>query len=157
MPYIVDGHNLIPKISGIQLQDIDDENRLIKKLQAFAIRTHKKIEVFFDQAPPGNARRQSSGLLTVIFVREGNSADQAICRRLKSLKKEARNWTVVSSDHRVQSWARESGAKVLSSTRFAAVMDGSGDVPSGTEKSAERPELEEDDLEYWLNVFRDDH
>ena len=29
MPYIIDGHNLIPKIPGIDLQDLDDEQKLI--------------------------------------------------------------------------------------------------------------------------------
>ncbi|MBP1702274.1 MAG: hypothetical protein H6Q38_1381, partial [Chloroflexi bacterium] len=35
MPYIVDGHNLIPKIPGLSLRAIDDEMQLIELLQEF--------------------------------------------------------------------------------------------------------------------------
>ena len=27
MPYIIDGHNLIPKVSGLSLGDMDDEQQ----------------------------------------------------------------------------------------------------------------------------------
>jgi hypothetical protein len=33
MPYIVDGHNLIPKVPGLNLQDMEDELQLVELLQ----------------------------------------------------------------------------------------------------------------------------
>ena len=50
MPYLIDGHNLIPKIPGLSLEMLDDEDRLIELLQEFARVRRQRIEVFFDQA-----------------------------------------------------------------------------------------------------------
>ena len=35
MSYLIDGHNLIPKIPGLTLRQMDDENELIEILQRF--------------------------------------------------------------------------------------------------------------------------
>ena len=50
---VIDGHNLVPKIPGLSLHEVDDEERLLALLQAYARAKRKKIEVFFDGAPPG--------------------------------------------------------------------------------------------------------
>src|SRR5512137_1181649 len=98
MPYLVDGHNLIPKIPGLNLQALDDEEQLIQLLQEYCRRERKQVEVFFDNAPPGGVRARTFGLVTARFVRQGSTADQAIRERLVRLGRLARNWTVVSSD-----------------------------------------------------------
>jgi hypothetical protein len=36
MPFLVDGHNLIPKLQGLTLEEIDDEVHLIELLQTYA-------------------------------------------------------------------------------------------------------------------------
>jgi uncharacterized protein len=106
MPYIIDGHNLIPKLPGLELSDIDDESRLIELLQEFCRRQRKRVEVYFDNAPPVERRAQSFGAVTARFVRQGTTADAAIRARLARLGRSARNWTVVSSDQEVQAAAR---------------------------------------------------
>ena len=35
MPYLIDGHNLIPKVAGLSLKAVDDEMQLIELLQEF--------------------------------------------------------------------------------------------------------------------------
>ena len=35
MPYLIDGHNLIPKVRGLSLQSMDDEMELVELLQEF--------------------------------------------------------------------------------------------------------------------------
>jgi uncharacterized protein len=102
MPYLIDGHNLIPKVPGLNLSDIDDEMELVELLQVFCRRKRKTAEVYFDQAPPGFSGRRRFGQVTAYFVPQGHSADDAIRQRLKHLGKAARNWAVVSSDHQVQ-------------------------------------------------------
>ena len=52
MPYLIDGHNLIPKV-GLRLDSVDDELELIELLQAHGRRSRSLIEVFFDGAPAG--------------------------------------------------------------------------------------------------------
>lgn len=44
MPYLIDGHNLIPKI-GLRLSEPDDELELIRLLQDFARLRRQPIEV----------------------------------------------------------------------------------------------------------------
>ena len=68
MTYLIDGHNLIGKIPWIDLSSSDDEDELIKLLQEFARIRRKKIEVFFDQAPPGYSGRRNLGNLKAVFV-----------------------------------------------------------------------------------------
>lgn len=119
MPYLVDGHNLIPKIPGISLGDIDDEMQLVELLQEFCRVKGKQVEVFFDNAPPGGQSKRRFGCVTVRFVRQGLTADRAIQARLTRLGREAWNWTVVSSDGEVQASARAARAKILPAAVFA--------------------------------------
>jgi hypothetical protein len=44
MPYLIDGHNLIPKIPGMNLGDVDDETQLIEMLQEFCRRRRKQVK-----------------------------------------------------------------------------------------------------------------
>ena len=83
MPYIIDGHNLIPKIQGLSLQDIDDEMQLVEMLQDFCRSRGKKVEVYFDNAPPGQLKAQKFGHVTAFFVRAGITADMAIKQKLR--------------------------------------------------------------------------
>jgi len=153
MPYIVDGHNLIPRIPGLSLQDIDDENQLVEMLQEFCRVNRKKVEVYFDNAPPGQLKVQKFGLVSAFFVRAGRSADQAIQQKLNRLGNEARNWNVVSSDREVQSAARAARATVIPASIFAQQMlntiQGSD---SGTD-TLEEPAVSQEELEHWMKEF----
>ena len=156
MPYIIDGHNLIPEIPGLDLQDIDDELQLIEMLQEFCRLKRKQVEIYFDNAPPGQLRVQKFGHVTAFFARAGRSADQAIGHKLHLLGKKARNWNVVSSDREVQAAARAARATVIASQNFAIqLMQTIAD--SGTnDTSSEEPVMSPQDLEEWLNLFGGD-
>jgi predicted RNA-binding protein with PIN domain len=118
MPYLIDGHNLIPTIPGLNLGDIDVEIQLIVLLQDFCRRSRKQVEVYFDNAPAGNAQTRKHGLVTAHFVRQGRTADTAIRSRLRRIGKSARNWTVVTSDREVAIAAKEAKARVISAGDF---------------------------------------
>ncbi|MFU8771733.1 MAG: NYN domain-containing protein [Anaerolineales bacterium] len=153
MPFIIDGHNLIPKIPGLDLEVVDDEMQLVELLQEFCRITRKKVDVYFDNAPPGSARLRHFGSVTAHFTRQGYSADQAIQGKLKQLKRAAANWTVVSSDHEVQSNARTLHARVISSEQFAADL-----MEILSRKDKEQPENElpdpsMGDLREWYRLF----
>jgi len=151
MPYLIDGHNLIPKL-GLRLTDFDDELVLLEQLNEFCrISRRGQVEVYFDNAPQGYPETRRSGLVTAHFVRKPLIADEAIRLRLKKLGRAAKNWTVVSSDHRVQNEARTAGARVVSSDEFARTVIETlraGPPPSGKDKSMSERELEE-----WLRLF----
>ncbi len=116
---LIDGHNLIPKIPGLSLRNLDDEQDLIARLQAYCAARSRSLEVFFDAAPVGRSGKRSFGRVTAHFVRQGSTADEAIRLRLAQLGRGARNATVVSSDRQVQVEARNRGAQVLRSEDFA--------------------------------------
>ncbi|HKJ26874.1 MAG TPA: NYN domain-containing protein, partial [Anaerolineales bacterium] len=120
MPYIIDGHNLVGKIPGLKLDDLDDERELIQLLQEYCLQTGKDIEVYFDKSATGHARARVHGRVIARFVRSGESADQAIARHLKRLGKQAANWTVVTSDGEVQRAAKRARARLISSEAFSA-------------------------------------
>jgi hypothetical protein len=152
MPYIIDGHNLIPKIPGLSLQDLDDEIQLVKMLQEFCRINRKQVEVFFDNAPPGQPVARNYGSVVARFVREGGTADRAIHNKLKRLGGEARNWTVVSSDREVQVNARNLRSKVISSEVFAQqLMEVLGESAESTPES--QNELSPQEVEDWMQIF----
>jgi predicted RNA-binding protein with PIN domain len=119
---VIDGHNLIPKIRGLSLSEVDDEARLLAILQAYARAKRKKIEVFFDGAPIGQAGQRDFGLVRAHFVPAGRTADEAIRLHLVGMGKAARNATVVTADRQVQANARALHAQVLPSEDFAAEL-----------------------------------
>lgn len=150
MPYLIDGHNLIPKL-GLHLDSLDDEMELIAILKEFCRMEKKQVEVFFDGAPTPQAGTRKLGAVTAHFVRLGSTADNAIRLRLTHLGKSARNWTVVSSDRQVQAEGRAAQAEVISSETFASML-------IQTRKSAEKPTqeraLSEQEVEEWLALFQ---
>jgi len=156
MPYIIDGHNLIPKIPGLSLRAIDDEEQLIKVLQAFCRKSRKRAEVYFDRAPPGQPRRRKFGMVTAHFIRQGTTADAAICSRLRGLGNAARNWTVVTSDREVAAAAREASAHVFSSDEFADKLIEAHDFAEISPEDDENLALGSDAVEEWLRIFTED-
>lgn len=155
MPYVIDGHNLIPKVPGIDLSNIDDEMQLVKLLQEFCQHKRKTVEVFFDNAPPGQRRARKFGAVTAYFTREGRTADDAINARLKRLGRSARNWTVVSSDQAVQRAARAVKSKVVFSEDFVQELLS---LEKGDQSFLKDPEvpLSSEEVDDWLDVFGGD-
>jgi len=151
MAIIIDGHNLIPRIPGINLADPDDEEQLVRLLQDYCRLRRKQVEVYFDRAPAGQAGERKLGQVRAIFVREGMTADDAIMIRLRQLGKRARNFTVVSSDRQVQQAARAAHATVISANDFASEWQS---------LMMEEPDLDprsqllsEDEVEMWEDIF----
>jgi predicted RNA-binding protein with PIN domain len=150
MPYLIDGHNLIPKL-GLRLDSIDDEMELIAILQEFHKRDRKPIDVYFDGAPAHHAGTRKLGTITAHFVRLGTTADNAIRLRLKSLGKSARNWTVISSDRRVQIEAKDVHAEVISSDTFAVMLK---EARASAPKGSQDRKLSEDEINEWMRLFQ---
>ncbi|HWQ04338.1 MAG TPA: NYN domain-containing protein [Longilinea sp.] len=154
MPYLIDGHNLIPKLSGFSLSAMDDEEKLIPLLQTFSRFRRQPVEVFFDGAPPGHSGQRRYGNLTAHFVRQGRTADDAIRLRLEKLGIAAKNWKVISSDRQVQAEARSRHAESLSSEEFAhelmQVLEASQQTPEGP------PKLSAQEVDDWLRLFGED-
>ena len=162
MPYLIDGHNLIPHVPGIELDDLEDERALIQRLLPFASSRGSRVEVFFDRALPGTAREQQHGRVRVCFASRGTSADDLIRKRLGALGKGAKNWTVVSSDREVIREAQGSRARVLSAREFAVQLAGEGGQAAdqgtgpGAPEKADDVNLSQDEVAYWMDQFSSD-
>jgi len=150
MPYLIDGHNLIPKL-GLRLDSMDDEMELVAILQEFHRSRGKDLEVYFDGAPVPQAGTRKLGAITAHFVRLGSSADNAIRNRLRLLGKSAKNWTVVTSDRQVQAEANAMHAEVVSSESFAAILKEPRD---STPKLSQDRKLSDREVEEWMRIFQ---
>jgi uncharacterized protein len=153
MPFLIDGHNLIPKIPSLSLQEMDDEQQLISLLQEFCRLQRKNVEVFFDQAASTEGRARSYGSVLARFVRQGTSADMAIHMRLERLGRAARNWTVVSSDLAVQADARASRAHVMSSEEFSSLLTATLSEDRPAKEISKGETISQDELNEWLRIF----
>lgn len=150
MPYIVDGHNLIPHV-GLRLNAVDDEMALVEMLREFCRVKKARVEIYFDGAPPGHANTRKFGYVTAHFVRQGRTADDAILARLRKMGKSAKNWIVVSSDRAVQSSARSVQASRISSADFAKdIEDAKLDA---FENPVEEKTLSKGEVDQWLKLF----
>lgn len=150
MPYLIDGHNLIPKI-GLQLSNPDDEMELIQLLQNFTRLKRQPVEVYFDGAPNASSGTRKLGAIKAHFISLTSSADSALRTRLNNMGKSAKNWTVVSSDREVQSSARVNGAKFISSEEFVKLLRetlNTVNKKNRVEKTVSQKEVDE-----WLKVF----
>jgi len=151
MPYLIDGHNLIPKL-GLRLDSLDDELELIAILQEFCRLERRQVEVYFDGAPALRAGTRKLGAVTAHFVKLGTTADDAIRNRLKKMGKTAKNWTVVSSDHQVQVEVHAVRAELLTSESFAARLQHARGTAA---KPAHDRKLSEQEVNDWLKLFED--
>src|SRR4030095_7833553 len=149
MAYLIDGHNLIPKL-GLRLDSIDDEMELITILQEYCRIERKQVEVFFDGAPASQSGTRKLGAVTAHFVRLGTTADNAIRNRFKRIGKSARNWTVVSSDRQVQANAHASQAEVISSDAFAGLLK---QARNSAPKPNDDRKISQQEVEEWLKLF----
>jgi len=152
MPYLIDGHNLIPKM-GLRLDSPDDELELIAILQEFCrLERRKQVEVYFDGAPAPYAGTRKYGVVTAHFVPQKSTADNAIRQRLKKLGKSAKNWIVVTSDHRVQLEARDVRAEFITSDSFTNMLK---QARNSAPKPADDRKLSGQELEDWLKLFEE--
>lgn len=159
MPILIDGHNLIGRLSAISLQDPDDEEQLIQLLASHRARMNKKITVVFD---PGGAyalsERRRSGGISVVFASHGSSADAVIAQLVRA-SRDRRGWLVITSDQQLADAVTRLGARVQSAEAFAAELQ----PASSTADDAERESLPAEkaappsagEVEAWLALFEE--
>ncbi|MCB9458858.1 MAG: NYN domain-containing protein [Anaerolineaceae bacterium] len=153
MPYLIDGHNLISYLKDIELDDPNDEAKLVIKLKGFAARTRKKCVVIFDHGLPGGASRLSSSHVTVVFASAAaTNADRIIMERIRETQ-DRKGWTVVSSDREVLDAAELHGLKGMRSVDFAQLLARPQRPGADTATNAY---VSPKEVSEWLDVFGDD-
>jgi len=150
MPYLIDGHNLIPKV-GLRLDSPDDEMELVDILREFARLKRQQVEVYFDGAPIGYDGARKIGTVRAHFVRLGQTADSAIRARLNHMAKDAKNWIVVSSDREVQKSARDVHAQCISAEEFVkSLRELRNAVPKA---NTDDKKISPAEVDEWLKIF----
>ncbi len=152
---IIDGHNLVPNIPGMHLKDEDDEVRLIEVVQEYCRLARLQAELFFDGAPQPTAGRRKHGLVHVHYIKLGYSADDAIIQYVRNLGNDKDNWTVVSSDHRIQNAALAVGCKVMGSDAFSRMMNKTFSSETAVQQRREKPPSS-GEVDEWLELFDQD-
>ncbi|MBN1992646.1 MAG: NYN domain-containing protein [Anaerolineae bacterium] len=153
MQWLVDGHNLIGQMPHLQLNDPDDEEKLLAYLRRYRARTGHKVTVIFDPGQtyqPGQKLKQ--GGITAQFVSPGQSADQALIRRIRKVRN-PQAVMVVTSDRAVERAARQAGIRVVSSAEFARQLLALSVPPAAPEERRANIRLSPDEVEEWLAIF----
>jgi predicted RNA-binding protein with PIN domain len=122
MALIIDGHNLIGVLPDIQLNDPEDEARLLARLRAYRSFTGQDMVVFFDSGelpvPAGRAARLSSPGIAVHFSGAGQTADDAIVEYLRG-RPQPGQYAVVTNDAELIRRVQALGASVLRAGDFS--------------------------------------
>lgn len=150
MLYLIDGHNLIPKL-GLRLDNPDDEIELVAILQEFARLKRHEVNVFFDGAPAGSAGTRKMGNVQAHFVRIGQTADAAIRARLHRMGRNAKNCAVVSSDREVLGAARAAQAEGIASEEFVKMLK---QVRQSAPKPSSERNISSREVEEWMELFK---
>jgi predicted RNA-binding protein with PIN domain len=149
---IIDGHNLIPKIHGLHLKDEDDEARLIDLLQEYCRLARRQAELYFDGSPEPQKSNRKNGLVHVHYIKLGYSADDAIIQFVRNLGSDKDNWTVISSDHRIQNAVLASGCKVMGSDAFARLISTTLSSEIAIQQKRDKPPSV-GEIDEWLKLF----
>lgn len=155
MQWLIDGHNLIGRMSNLRLDDPNDEAKLVEYLQGYQARTGHRITVIFDAGPvyrPAETKKLAG--VTIQFAPHGQSADQLIMRRVRRVKN-PQELMVVTSDRAVQQAARQARVRVLTSQEFARqLLPGSSAGAADDQGSQAEVNLSADEIDEWLKFFK---
>lgn len=155
MPYLIDGHNLIARLSDIDLEDPDDEAKLVLKLRGFAAKQGKKCTVIFDGGLPGGCSSMSTRSVQVIFASAFHaSADSLLKQRIRNTR-DAANWTLVSSDNEVLDCARSHKMKHMTSARFSQQLRRQSHQQDRRGEEVQ-VQVSKDEVDEWLDIFGGD-
>jgi predicted RNA-binding protein with PIN domain len=155
MRWLIDGHNLIGQMPGLQLDDPDDEAKLLEYLRRHRARTGHAVTVVFDPGPGHHSSTtKKQGGLTVLFAPPGKTADQVIVDRVRQLKN-PQETIVVTSDQAVARMAQQYHVRVIDSRTFARqlLQPGTGSLTQDQGSQADI-KLSPEEVEEWLRVFK---
>lgn len=156
MRYLVDGHNLIGQMPGIDLSDPDDELQLIEALHRWTLgHPRDKITVVFDGGSYGHPPLPKRDRIEVIFAHSPSDADARLIHRLQRLET-PQGVTLVSSDRAITAVAVERRVPVKASRQFAAELDAPAKRPAGglrARRARAEPKLSQAEVDAWLQVF----
>jgi predicted RNA-binding protein with PIN domain len=125
LTYIIDGNNLIGKISSLMnLQNKDKQasrDKLVFMLDRYFVKKKSNVSLHFD-GHPGTVINSSR--MKIVYS-ENHTADDKIKKQI-SQSKSPRNLNVVTSDSNLAQFAKVCSCNVISSEKFVADINKSG-------------------------------
>jgi len=155
MPYIIDGNNLVGCAPDIALEDPDARSVVLHAVREFQASKKNNVIVVFDGGPDGGVRRQEmSSKFTVLFPRDGNTADDEIREILDGFNY-YKDVVLVSSDRELKAYAKDLGAKIVNSIEFYFELKRHSHIHVKKEETQKRidAELSDSEVDLWLKIF----
>jgi hypothetical protein len=139
MTLLIDGHNLIGVMPGIDLADADDEWQLVQRLRPYAAARRQPLTVVFDSGlGPAPQWQLSGGGVTVRFAPPGVEADAVLLQLLRASPQPTKV-TVITNDQGLAGRVRAAGGQVRSATQFAAQISPARTAPAPAAETLPNP------------------
>jgi hypothetical protein len=151
VPYLIDGNNLLGSWGGPAVTG-DGRAEVIRRVAAFCRARGARATIVFDGTPlRKDVADQALGPVQVRTPSLGRDADSLI-REILDRAGRPEEWTLVSSDKALYSYAKTRRASALRAHEWNALAGGARSRPSGRSTDTEKPERETD-VEGWLRRF----
>ncbi len=151
MEYLIDGHNLIAAMPDIDLDEPDDEVRLVARLREWALADRRRrVLVIFDRGlVAGKDPRLSRGRVQVYFAPSGQTADSLLRRRIEQVE-DPRAVTLITSDREIIAAANARRMGHMFSEAFAVRL---GEDLQPAPAEPDEPTLSPAEVQEWLDLF----
>jgi predicted RNA-binding protein with PIN domain len=110
-----------------------------------------RLNVVFDGAPdPQFPDGSSYRGVRIFYARLGSDADSRVVEMVEA-ERNKKSLVVVTSDRKLTSRVRASGARVLRSGEFRRMLDEIAE--NATDQEADTPKIKDDEMSEWLRYF----
>jgi predicted RNA-binding protein with PIN domain len=149
--YVIDGNNVIGGRVGWHRDKPGSRRLLLHDLARLARVKKLRLNVVFDGAPDPQFPDGSSYRSVRIFnARGGSDADSRVVEMVEA-ERNKKSLVVVTSDRKLTSRVRASGARVMRSGEFRRMLDEIAE--NTTDQEADTPKIKDDEMSEWLRYF----
>jgi predicted RNA-binding protein with PIN domain len=149
--YVIDGNNVIGGRVGWHRDKPGSRRLLLHDLARLARAKKLRLNVVFDGAPdPQFPDGSSYRGVRIFYARLGSDADSRVVEMVEA-ERNKKSLVVVTSDRKLTSRVRASGARVMRSGEFRRMLDEIAE--SATDQEADTPKIKDDELSEWLRYF----
>jgi len=149
--YVIDGNNVIGGRVGWHRDKPGSRRLLLHDLARLARAKKLRLNVVFDGAPdPQFPDGSSYRGVRIFYARLGSDADSRIVEMVED-ERNKKSLVVVTSDRKLTSRVRASGARVMRSGEFRRMLDEIAE--NTTDQEADTPKIKDDEMSEWLRYF----
>ena len=149
--YVIDGNNVIGGRVGWHRDKPGSRRLLLHDLARLARAKKLRLNVVFDGAPdPQFPDGSSYRGVRIFYARLGSDADSRVVEIVEA-ERNKKSLVVVTSDRKLTSRVRASGARVMRSGEFRRMLDEIAE--NATDQEADTPKIKDDEISEWLRYF----